>query len=247
MKDASFIESTYKVGRVTGNDIVINVPTLSAHHAVVSCLSDDIFLIEDQNSLNGTFHNGFRIKRAVCNRKDVIFLANARFDLNNYFPRHQIQQELREKFDIPNQASPAPAKKDPNDYTSEFAKLELVYRSYNEIRCSLQGKGQLKMNVLRAAPGAALGLLLTFILPHVGVPLLTQFAGYGYSVGSSIGGMLGIFISNSANNQEKIIALDEQFKMNYICPKCKTFPGFIPWKSLALKKCCDRCKAIWVL
>jgi len=42
--------------------------------------------------------------------------------------------------------------------------------------------------------------------------------------------------------------LANQFKIDYVCPKCGTFLGEIPWESLAKKKRCptNGCRAKWV-
>ena len=48
------------------------------------------------------------------------------------------------------------------------------------------------------------------------------------------------------NPQEKIFALTEEFKINYVCPKCKRFLGDLPWQNLANQKKCVACKATWV-
>jgi hypothetical protein len=229
-------DAVIKVGRNERNDIVLPHAQISNLHAQVSCLSENTFVLEDFSS-NGTYVNGYRIKRAVCNRNDEVFLANLPFDLNKYFPVEKVKQELQQKFNIPVDESPdTPPKRNPNDFTSEFAELEYVYTLYNQTKRSIQGKGQLKANLFRAIPGLA----LTVVFASMGVPSAFTF------VGGAVGSMLGLFVSDSGSIQEKLQALDDEFKINYICPKCKNFLGNIPWKNLANKKTCERCKAIWV-
>jgi hypothetical protein len=40
-------------------------------------------------------------------------------------------------------------------------------------------------------------------------------------------------------------AAQDQFKIDYVCPKCGTFLGELPWGSLAKRKSCQ-CKARWI-
>jgi hypothetical protein len=61
---------------------------------------------------------------------------------------------------------------------------------------------------------------------------------------------LGIYLG--ARQAAKIPALLQnlanKFKIDYVCPKCGTFLGDIPWESLHNKKNCpaSSCKANWV-
>lgn len=108
-----------------------------------------------------------------------------------------------------------------NDYREEFAKLKEVYEGIKQAKLSLQKKEAFKTSMVRGA--------LAFI-PIVG-PSLAMIVG-----------------SNVTSIPEKMMALNEELKINYVCPKCKSFLGELPWEALANKKVCDRpnCKAIWV-
>jgi hypothetical protein len=52
----------------------------------------------------------------------------------------------------------------------------------------------------------------------------------------------------SAKIPELLPNIANQFKIDYVCPKCGAFLGEIPWESLANKKQCPiaSCRAIWV-
>ena len=105
-----------------------------------------------------------------------------------------------------------------NDYSEEFLGLKGIYDAYKTAKLAVMRGSTLKSTAIRAG--------LAFI-PIIGVPL----------------GM--ILSSNSTNIQEKIMALTEELKINYVCPKCKSFLGDMPWEYLANKKTCH-CKAVWV-
>ena len=44
----------------------------------------------------------------------------------------------------------------------------------------------------------------------------------------------------------KMEALNKQFMIDYVCPKCGNFLGFVPFESLENKKQCNFCKCKWV-
>ena len=230
------IDKQFTIGRNKGNDFELPLQQVSGRHATIRCLSENTFIVEDLQSSNGTYLNGYRIRRANCNRNDQLFIADQPFDFAVYFPLKNIKQEIREKFNLPPDVQiNAADKQNPNDFSLEFAELESVYKLYNGARLNTQGKGMIKGQLLKAAPGIALTLVLT----SLGLGMFSF-------IGTSVGSMVGIMMSDSTSKQEKMLAIDDEFKVCYVCPKCKNFLGSIPWQGLAAKKSCERCKAIWV-
>ncbi len=230
------IEKDFTIGRSKENDFEFPIQQVSGRHATIKCLSENTFIVEDLHSSNGTFLNGYRIKRANCNRNDQLFLADQLFDFAVYFPLQNIRKEIRDKFDLPpDKEISAAEKRSPNDFTLEFAELEAVYKLYNEAKLNVQGKGMLKGHLLKAAPG----IVLTLVLTSLGLGAFSF-------IGGSVGSIVGIMMSKTTSNQEKMQAIDDEFKVGYVCPKCKNFLGALPWAGLAVKKSCERCKAIWV-
>ena len=61
-------------GRDAGNTIVLPTEGVSRHHAVIKWHNNQVTLT-DQNSTNGTFLNGKRLKQAVVNLRDKIKLG----------------------------------------------------------------------------------------------------------------------------------------------------------------------------
>jgi hypothetical protein len=55
------LEPEFTVGRAEDNDLLLEKPTVSRHHVVVSAEGDRWF-VEDKGSFNGTFVNGSRIQ-----------------------------------------------------------------------------------------------------------------------------------------------------------------------------------------
>jgi pSer/pThr/pTyr-binding forkhead associated (FHA) protein len=65
----------YTVGRLPDNDVRIDNPAVSGHHALIINILNDSFL-EDLNSTNGTYVNGKLIKKHALQHGDVITVGH---------------------------------------------------------------------------------------------------------------------------------------------------------------------------
>lgn len=65
----------YTVGRLPDNDIRIDNPAVSGHHALIINILNDSFL-EDLNSTNGTYVNGKLIKKHALQHADLITVGH---------------------------------------------------------------------------------------------------------------------------------------------------------------------------
>lgn len=68
------------------------------------------------------------------------------------------------------------------------------------------------------------------------VVIATACAGWGAKVA----------FGASVEMPEHMEALNRQFKIDYVCPKCGNFLGDIPFENLKNKKVCSICKCTWV-
>ena len=200
------MERRYTLGRSADNQISIAQPQVSNRHAVVTVVSDNVLVLEDRGSTNGTFVNGARVKRVLIRPADRVVLGNVPLNLQSLFGSACGPAN-----------SPAP-KDDPNDFTDEFAELRDIYEAYRRTKLQLQQGDLTKGTALRA------GLAL---IPFVGCAL-------------------GILVCGAITDKEKEFALNEEFQISYVCPKCKRFLGFLPWQNLANQKRCTACKTIWI-
>ncbi len=64
--------STVNIGRADSNDLVLDHPSVSRHHARLTVLPGDTTLLIDLGSLNGTYVNGRRIARHSLRAGDQI-------------------------------------------------------------------------------------------------------------------------------------------------------------------------------
>ncbi|MEM9387783.1 MAG: FHA domain-containing protein [Pseudomonadota bacterium] len=71
LAEYNMTKERYTVGRLPDNDIRLDHPGVSGHHALVINILDDSFL-EDLNSTNGTTVNGRRIAKHPLQHDDVV-------------------------------------------------------------------------------------------------------------------------------------------------------------------------------
>lgn len=204
-----YVNKQYKIGRNDDNDIKIKRPEISGHHCTITIISEHVIVLEDNQSTNGTFVNGVRIKRSLITPQDDVMLAKLKVKFDKIFEKQAPKQAP---------AKPAENQAPTADYSEEFEQLKTIYETYRAAKVAAMGSGTLKQKGIQAA--------LSFI-PFVG-------------------SALGILASSTVNPQEKLFALSEEFKINYVCPKCKRFLGDLPWQNLANQKKCVACKAVWV-
>lgn len=198
----------YTIGRNPDNQIRLVQPQVSGRHATLTLISDNIMVLEDHNSTNGTTVNGLRIQRMLITPKDTVSLGGVVVNFEKIFARNR-QPEPQ----------PLPGKQQNEAIADAFNQLSEVYEAYRTAKLQLQGKGQRVSSAVRA----------------------------GLSLIPFVGSAFGILVSGSINTREKEFALNEEFQINYVCPKCKRFLGFLPWKNLANQKRCVACKAIWII
>lgn len=198
-----------KIGRNSDNDVVLSQGGVSKYHALLTPLSEHVMILEDLDSTNGTFVNGYRIRRTLVKPTDVVMLSKTAFPLAIYFKQN---------------STPSTPEKADNDYTKEFEALKQVYETYKEGRLEIKNGTNLKKG------------LMSGVIMMVGNAI---FPGFGSVVGS-------IVRSTYADPEEKLVALSEEFRIAYTCPKCKRFLGELPWQTLANQRTCVSCKAIWI-
>lgn len=81
------ISKHIRIGRNSDNDIIINYPYISSHHAEI-IISDKKLILRDLNSSNGTYVNKQKITQAQITPDDQIHFGTYKFNLerfSNYF------------------------------------------------------------------------------------------------------------------------------------------------------------------
>ena len=211
-----------KIGKAIDNDFVINHPHVSRYHAKLT-YNEDGWLLEDLNSTNGTFVNGSQIVRKYVTISDKIVLGDS-YELN-----------LLE------------VQKSNNDYSEEFYKLKEVYEKYSKEKVKIQSSNQFKTRLIQTLPFAIPGIIGVVIgfLGKGNIEVLILSLIITICVPT-----IGIYLAakQSAKIPQLLQDLTNQFKIDYVCPKCGTFLGEVPWESLRNRKQCpvSSCKARWI-
>ena len=212
------------IGKATDNKYIINDQQVSRYHASLTKEDDGDIILEDLNSTNGTFVNGVQIIKKKVLAKDKVSFGNA--DCILY-----ISDIL--KFD--------------NDYSEDFALLKNIYDVYIKEKINIQSSNQFKTRIFQSLPFGVIGIL-GVVLGFMG------HANNGLFIFSIIMAVcaptIGIYFGarQAAKIPAKLQSLANQFKIDYVCPKCGTFLGEVPWESLQNKKQCplSSCRAKWV-
>ncbi|MHB8875309.1 MAG: sigma 54-interacting transcriptional regulator [Myxococcaceae bacterium] len=74
--------STLKIGKETDNDVVIDHPTVSRNHLVIT-RQGDRFLVEDQKSTNGTFIDGAQVRVAYLRPGALLELGDVKLRIQS--------------------------------------------------------------------------------------------------------------------------------------------------------------------
>ncbi len=211
------------IGKANDNEYVVNDPSVSRHHARLTYEEEGHWILEDLGSTNGTFVNGIQIARKQVTSKDVIKLGES-YVLN-------LAEVLKAN----------------NDYSEEFAALKQVYDNYIQAKIKIQSSNQFKTRLLQSLPFALPGIIGVLIgFSGKGSPALFAISLFITICAPTVGIYWGA--KQSAKIPKLLQDLTNQFKIDYVCPKCGTFLGEIPWESLRNRKHCpvSSCKAKWV-
>ncbi len=233
------------IGRKGTQRTPITDTTVSREHCKLTINADGTYTLENL-SINGTFVNGNSIIRTVVT-PDTILRLGANFSVAvrdllplqaaNIKPRQAQQQNPLQQF-----AKPAV---DPNQerYEMEFRKLKSVYEKYTADKLEIQKEAGMT-NFYRMLPMTLMAIvsLGAACIPGLGaIAPVIAVVGLGLLVFS-------LFKSYNGNrdNPEKLETLNKQFMIDYVCPKCGNFLGFIPYENLENKSTCNFCKCKWV-
>ena len=119
-----------------------------------------------------------------------------------------------------------------------------IYNVYNEKKIKAQSETMTTVMFKRSLPMVIPALMGTLAL------LMGEWGKYAAIIGAVIS-LIGISygIKSASGDQaklpEKLIQLEDQLRIDYVCPKCKNFLGNLPWLSLYNRGSCLHCKVKW--
>lgn len=210
-----------RIGKADDNELVLNDPHVSRYHARL-IRQEGAWLLEDLSSTNGTFVNDSQISKKRITSTDRIRLGDSCYTT--------LTEILKSK----------------NDYSEEFAALKEVYANYVQSKVKIQSSNQFKIRIMQSLPFALPGVIgVVFGFLGKGSPLLFGVSLLIVICAPTVGIYMGA--KQSAKVPQQLQDIVNQFKIDYVCPKCGTFLGEIPWESLRNRKHCpvSSCRAKW--
>lgn len=229
------------VGRQGTQRTPITDMSVSRQHCKLITHAGGTYTIENL-SANGTFVNGNSIIRTVVTPDTIVRLgANFTISVRDLLP---LQAAAKSQQPQPSSPPKVQDKTDPNQerYEREFRKLKAVYDRYSEQKVAIQKEAGM-VNFYRMLPMTLLAIVSmgASFIPGLGnLSPIIAVAGLGLLVFS-----LFKSYGSTNNNPEKMEELNRQFQIDYVCPKCGNFLGFLPYETLANKSTCNFCKCKW--
>ena len=228
------------VGRKGTQRTTITDLSVSREHCKLIVNGDGTYIIENL-SANGTFVNGNNIIRTVVT-PDTVLQLGATFTIA---VRDLLPLKAAQGTPHPNHPQASQPTVDPNQehYEKEFRRLKNVYEKYTADKVAIQREAGMA-NFYRMLPMTLMALVSLGAACIPALRLLSPFIaviGLGLLVFSLFKSFNG-----SRNNPEKLEALNKQFMIDYVCPKCGNFLGYLPYENLKNKATCNFCKCKWV-
>ena len=223
------------VGRKGQQHIAITDLSVSREHCKLISNSDGTYTLENL-SANGTYVDGRSIVRSIVT-PDTIIQLGATFKI-------AVKELLPVTTKQTKPAEPQKSTVDPHqqEYEAKFRRLRNVYDKYTADKIGLQKEAGMN-NFYRMLPMTLLSLvgLGATAIPALGnIAPVIGIIGVGLLIFSLVKSYNG-----SKDNPEKMEALNKQFMIDYVCPKCGNFLGYVPFEALENKSVCSFCKCKW--
>ena len=236
------------VGRRGEQSFPIMDKAVSGKHIKLTTMPDGNVQVEDLGSTNGTFIDGVRIIKKVVSRNTVVQMGSTfTFRINDVLPEVKTPSVNPLGNTISGETRIVPPTPSKPEYDEEiirkFQYLESVWNKYQEEKINLQ-KNNASKGFLRMLPMFVLGGLGYLISC---IPELAQFRAAITLAGLGIGIIITWISYKSATSlPEQMEKLNQQFQIDYVCPKCKQFLGFTPFEGLKNRGQCSAYKSKWV-
>lgn len=125
----------------------------------------------------------------------------------------------------------------------KFERLSEIWEKYSKEKLAIQKK-YYKKNFMRSVPAyllAVVGFVCNIL------PSFDEYRVYVAIVGIVLVGIIAMMSYKSVGQYpEEMEALKQQFKIDYVCPKCNRYLGEVPFKGLRNQRICNLCKTQWV-
>lgn len=225
------------VGRKGTQRLPITDTSVSREHCKLIINADGTYIVENL-SANGTFVNGNSIIRTTVTSDTTLRLgANFIIAVSELLP-----SPITNNSSIENLQKQKALDSNQERYEKEFRRLKLIYDRYSTDKIAIQKEANMA-NFYRMLPMTLMAIvsLGAACIPGLGaISPIIAVIGLGLLVYSLIKSYNG-----NRDNPERLEALNRQFMIDYVCPKCGNFLGFIPYENLENKSVCNFCKCKW--
>jgi len=195
-------------------------------HARILRKPDGIY-IEDLDSANGTFVNGKAVKLKKINKSDQIELGGVHYYVLN----------------LENVLKLLPVSE--LEFQRRFLQLKKIYDDYQAESNRLQTEGQSDMMTKRMLPTMLLGTFTGIVTLLVGNDVKERlFIAVGGGIVTVLVFLMATRMAGNSTKKmrEKLVQLNENFELDYICPSCgASFKGR-SWEFLKKAGKCPACQ-----
>lgn len=229
------------IGRQGQQPLQITQSSVSRQHCRLTRVGDAEWEIEDLGSRYGTCVNGLPIVKSRVGLDTPIMLAD-------------FETSVRQLLNLPaakvssNPGSGSGSKQAPAERIS-VAHLERIYDQYQEDMKALMKKRN-RAQVMRMLP---MQLGMPIVLGVTGIVLGNDTEDNMIKGAVMVGimalsGTLSLRMFSVMNNQtDEQFELNQQFQIDYVCPKCKNFFGAAkPYRALLNQGRCPHCKSEFI-
>lgn len=227
------------VGKQGEQPFSITDQHVSRKHLKLTPLEDGNVLVEDLSSANGTYIDGVQIRKMKVSPDTIVRMGSSfTFRVSDAFRPAVPPTPPVPPTPVPPSPGPGPTPVK----TVSIDHLQYVWNKHQQDVINLQ-KRNASNNFLSMLPMfilAGLGYLVSCLPDLAEFRLALTVAGFG--LGCII---KWISYKSTTNQPQQMAKLNNQFQIDYVCPKCKRFLGFIPFEGIKNQKQCPCCKTKW--
>lgn len=188
-----------KIGSANDNDIILDHPSITRHHAIVTIKDDKHYVLRDLKSKNGIRVNNRRVRQARIDKDDKIYLGEHMVENDLFFSKiKQLHNETRK------------------DFTEEYIDVFKEFKKYEQKKNKIMQPPWLPI-LIRIGPGVIfIFILIVFpkgILDNNLRIILIMLTGI-------ISTVTATFSSRSSRKRDKLDQLKLEYEDVLICPKC---------------------------